>query len=203
MDTCSRLANNDIPGEQRQDYVAMAASLLAETTWRWAESGGIPPEEKQKAGEEAIGFARQSLEINIQLYGTESEDAAAGMTVLASILEFFNDNGGDEVLRLLEQAIAIGTRVEGRMSLKLGPRENNLGSAYCRRAMVAMVGNDVVRLVMNLQLALPHYRKAAEIFKANNHMDAADIVLGLIVDVEERLAKAAVVAAAAAAAARR
>ena len=46
--------DNDIPGEQREEYVANAADLLAQAIYRWAKSGGIPPEEKQQAAEEAI-----------------------------------------------------------------------------------------------------------------------------------------------------
>ena len=62
-------------------------------------AGGIPAEEKQKAGEEAITLARQALEIRTQLHGTESVEVALVMGVLADVLNYFNILNNDEVIR--------------------------------------------------------------------------------------------------------
>ena len=179
--------DNDIPGNKRQGYVAHAAELFARATWRFANSGGIPPEEKQKAGEEAIARARQSVDIHAQLHGTESGRASSSMNTLASVLDFFHDANDDEVLRLTEQAIVIDTRVCGRMSASVGANEHCLGHAYHRRAEKAHGANDLDRCIENLELALSHYREAAQIYKAINHMDAADNSLRCVAQVEEKL----------------
>ena len=193
--------DNDIPGEQRQDYVAIAAEMLAKATYQWAESGGIPPEEKQKAGEEAIALARESLEIRIQLYGTENKLAAAAMGSLAQVLDYFSDNGDDEALSLYQQSIAIQSRVSGSASVNLSGNEFNFGNAYFRRAEKALDANDLEQYAANLELALPHYHEAGRIARAINHNDIADSALRMIADVEERLRKIGIGRAAATAAA--
>jgi len=54
--------DNKIPEDQRQDYIARGAYNLAEATLHLAQSGGIPPAQKQKAGQETIALARKALE---------------------------------------------------------------------------------------------------------------------------------------------
>ena len=182
--------DNDIPGEHRQGYVAMAAQLLAKSTWRLAMNGGIPPAEKQKAGEEATTRAREAIVIYIRLHGAESEQVAIATTLLAQVLDYFSDGGDDEVLRLFQQAIAINSRVAGSTSENMAINESNLGTAYYRRAENAHAANDLVQYVAFLELALPHYREATRIYTAINHMDAADSSRHSVTDVEERLRQA-------------
>ena len=100
------MADNFIPSDQRSEFLADGSYYLAVAIYGLAKAGGIPPEEKQKAGEEAIASARQALEIHTQLYGTENVNVAADMGTLADVLDHFNDVDDDEVLRLIEQAIA-------------------------------------------------------------------------------------------------
>ena len=189
--------DNDIPGEERQEYVAMAAILLAQAIYRLTESGGIPPEEKQKAGEEAIARAREALEIRIQLHGTESECVSIVMGALADVLGYFNDGGDDEVLRLYQQAIAIGNRVCGSTSGIVGAHESNLGVTYCRRAAKAHAADDLDQYVANLQLALPHFHEAARIYRVINHIGDADSALRKVAQVEENMRQAGIMRAAA------
>ena len=63
--------DNKIPDHQRQRYIADGAYYLAAATLMLARSGGIPPGEKQKAGQEAIVLARKALEIHTHLHGIE------------------------------------------------------------------------------------------------------------------------------------
>ena len=188
--------DNDIPGEERVVYVAKAADLLAQAIYRWAEIGGIPPEEQQKSGEEAIARARQSLEIYTQEDGFDSERAAIAMCVLADVLDYFSDSCDDEALRLYQQSIVIGHRVEGSTSMDVGVREANFGAAYCNRAEKARAANDLDREQSNLELALPHYREAVRIDRANKNMDAAESIR-IIAEVEERLRQLGIARAAA------
>ena len=183
--------DNDIPADKRQKYVATAASLLAKAILHLARSGGIPPEEKEKAGEEAIARARQSVEIHIQMCGAESEHVANPLVGLADVLDYFNDGIHDgEVFRLYEQAIAISTRAEGITSANVGTFEFNLGAAYGRRANSALAVDDLDRYVANLELALPHFRETARILSALNRMDRANIALHNVADFEGRLLQA-------------
>ena len=152
-----------------------------------AKSGGIPSEEKQKAGEEAIALIRKALEIDTQLYGAESDEVAVDLNSLASILAFFNDVNDDEILRLYDQAIAIYGRVQGGLSPNVAISVNNLASAYDGRADRARDANDLDRCVVNLELALTHYREAARIYRAINHVDAADRSSQRASRVEEKL----------------
>ena len=178
--------DNDIPGNKREEYVAMAAQLLAQGIWQLAKSGGIPPEEKQKAGEEAIARARQALEMYIQLYGAENEGVAAVTAVLANVLDHFSDNVDDEVFSLYQQAIAIHTRVNGCLTANVAGYEYNLGAAYHRRA-VSGVEDGLEQYVGYLKLALPHFRESARINTTHNHVDASRDALRIVVEIEERL----------------
>ena len=94
-------ADGIIPSDQRESLLAEGAHWLARATMKLAEAGGIPSEEKQKAGEKAIAHARKALEIHTQLQGIESTYVANDMTVLAGALKYF-DVDDDEILRLYE-----------------------------------------------------------------------------------------------------
>ena len=178
--------DNKIPDDQRQSYIAKGASLLARATLRLAQEGGIPPEEKQKSGQEAIVLARQALEIHTQLYGTEDIDVASDMSVLAELLDNFNRDD-DEVLRLYEQAKTIYARLQGSSSANAAVGDFNLGTAYRNRASRARASNDWDRRMTNLQLALPRFRESARIHRVINHVDTADRAARMANDIEKEL----------------
>ena len=190
--------DNLIPAEKRPPFLADGSHYLALATLALARAGGIPPREMQKLGEEAIASARQALELHTQLYGTENSQVALSMCTLADVLDYFNNVDDDEVPRLMEQAIATYRRVEGSSSYNVGSRENNLGAAYNDRATRAEAANDLDRCVANLEMALPHLREAARIFRANNHVDLADNALRNIVKIEESIRQIGIARAAAA-----
>ena len=190
--------DNEIPADRRQKYVANSAELLATAIFRLAESGGIPPEEKQKAGEEAIARARQAVEIYRQEYGSESVKVGGALGALADVLQCFKGDNDDEALGLYQQANAIHTRVYGRMSVNVGAGEFNLGETYYQRARRAAVANVLDKCVGSLKLALPHFHEAARIYRATNHLDSARNSLGRVVEIDKKLreAEAAAIAAA-------
>ena len=179
--------DNKIPEDQRQSYIAKGAYYLAKATLRLAIAGGIPPGEKQKAGQEAIALARKALEIHTQLHGTENDKVPNDMGVLAQALAFFNDDYGDEVLRLFEQAIAIHTRVYGSLSVCVAIGEGKLGAAYHIRAERLCAANDLDQCMANLELALPHYRDSARIFRAIGRVDKANSAAQCAIAVEKKL----------------
>ena len=135
--------DNKIPDNKRQQYIAKGAYYLASAILQFAKAGGIPPEKKQKEGQGAILLARKALEIQIQLYGTEDENVANDMSVLAEALDFFNDNDEVEVLRLYEQSIAIDKRVFGNSSVNVAVRPSWLKrtSRERREHMMRMIGS--------------------------------------------------------------
>ena len=179
--------DNKIPDNQRQQYIAKGAYFLAQATLYLAQSGGIPPEEKQKAAEEAIALARRALEIHTQLRGTEHSEVAADMVSLAGILGFFNNEDDDEILRLIEQAKAIFSRVQGNSSVNVATCESNVGGSYYNRAMSAHIAHDLDRELANLELALPHFHEAARIYRAVNRVECADKASQKAVEVEQML----------------
>ena len=181
------MADNFIPSDQRSRFLADGSYWLARAVLALAKAGGIPPEEKQKAGEEAIALARQALEIHTQLRGAECADVALDMTVLAHSLDYFNDVDDDQVLRLHEQSTAIYIRVEGSSSVNVAVGEKNLGNMYYERAKRAEDANDLDRCMANLELALPHCREAVRIFQAINHTDSANRILGFVISVESMI----------------
>ena len=201
----NEMTDNFIPADQQPQFLADASLYLARAIYALAEAGGIPPEGKQKAGEEAIELARKALEIYTQLHGTENSDVAGGMGTLASVLDFFNDVDDDEVLRLLEQSIVIYRQVEGSSSLNVAVGELNFGNAYGTRGKRAEAANDSDRCVANLELSLPHHREAARIYRTINYVDKVDEVLRKVALVEKyirliRIARTTAAAAASAAA---
>ena len=190
-------ADGIIPSDQRESLLARGSLWLAIATHKLAQAGGIPLEEKQKAGEEAIALARKALEIHTLLYGTESAEVAADMRGLADVLDCFNDVDDDEVLRLHEQAIAIAGRLEGSSSVNVAVGEECLGIAYHNRAARAHAANDLDRCMANEELALPHFREASRIYRAINHIDAADRALRHAVEIEENIRQIGIAKAAA------
>ena len=178
-------ADGIIPSDKRERLLAQGCYWLAVATYKLAQAGGIPPEEKQKAGEKAIVLARQTLEIHTQLHETESMEVAGDMHLVADTLDVFNDVDDDEVLRLHEQATSITSRLEGSMSVNVGVGEQNLGFAYRKRAQRANAANDRDRSMANLERALLHYREAARIYRAINHVKKADEARRVIAETEE------------------
>ena len=197
----NEMTDNFIPSDLRPQFLADASYYLARAIYRLAVNGGIPPAEKQKAGEEAIALARQALKLHTQILGSESSEVAGDMRALADVLDYFNDVDDDEILRLYEQAIAIHRRVEGSSSPNVATGENQLGNMYYTRANRAEAANDLDRYLASLELALPHFREAARIFQAINHIDRADVALNNIACAEEKIRQIGITKAAAAAAA--
>ena len=191
--------DNDIPGENVQDYIATAALLLASAIYRLDESGGLPPAERQKAGGEAVARARQSLEIRTRLYGAENGLVATAMSVLAEVLDHFTAYCNDEALRLHEQATVIYRLTLGNLSFNLASCINSQGVANYHRAQHTF--NDLERYTAHLELALVHFSEAAEIYTAINHVDYADKALKCVHMVERDLQQARTLPAAAAVAA--
>ena len=161
-----------------------------------AKAGGIPPEAKQKAGEEAIELARKALELHTQLHGTESIDVAADMSSLADVLGIGNVDD-DEIPRLYEQAIVIFSRLQGSSSPNVAIGKMKLGNAYKNKATTANAANDLNRCMANLELALTQYREAARIFSIINHVDNTNAALHNIAEVEKNIRKIEIVRAAA------
>ena len=179
--------DNFIPSEQRSQFVADGSYYLARAIFHLTQAGGIPPEGKQKSGEEAIELSRQALKIHTQLHGTESPFVAREMCSLAEVLDYFNDVDDNEVLRLHEQARSLARRVEGSLSPNMAASEGKSGRAYSNRARRANNANDLDRCLDNLEMALPHYREAARICRVINHVDSADLHLQDVAQVEEKI----------------
>ena len=136
-ETITLSRDSHIPDDLRESFTARGALELARALWQLAEHGGMPAEEKQEAGVEAIMLARRALEIHTQLFGAESKEVAGNMGVLAGALSYFNDvddDDDDEVPRLYEQANDIYARVEGNSSSNVAACKNNLGIVYEKRA---------------------------------------------------------------------
>ena len=189
----AEMTDNFIPSDQQPWFRAEASYYLAASIHYLARAGGIPPEEKQKAGEEAIAHARKALELKTHLHGIQNARVANNMGALADILDYFNDVDNDETLRLVEQAIAIYRQVEGSLSMNLACCENRLAIVYDSRARRAKDTNDLDRYMTYLELALPHYREALRISTAINHVDtAAKYLQNISIAKEElRIARAA------------
>ena len=197
----NEMTDNFIPSDQRPQFLADGSYYLAQAIRGLAEAGGIPPEEKQKAGKEAIELARQALKLHTQLRGIESAKVALCITTVADALDYFNNVDDDEILRLYEQAIAINRRLQGSSAVNVAAGDNQLGNAYNHRAIRAQAANDLDRCMANLELALPHFREAARIHRANNHMDSADKALRNVAQIEESMRQVGIARAAAAVAA--
>ena len=186
-ETITMSRDSHIPDSQREDFTARGAFELARALWQLAEHGGMPPEEKQKAGEEATMLARRALEINTQLRGTESEPVASSMCGLASVLDYFNDVENDEVPRLFEHSKKIFEKAHGSLSANVASCSVNLGNTFKRKASRAEAAQEVDRCVASLEISLLHYREAARIYRAINQVDRADELARQIVVVEKSL----------------
>ena len=183
----AEMTDNFIPAVQRPRFLADGSFYLARAILALTKAGGIPPAEKQNAGDEAIALARKALELHTQLYGTESAKVAGDMLTLSDILDYFNDVDDDEVPRLQQQSTAIYRRVEGSSTANVAAGEFNLGHVYINRANRALAANDLDRHVANLELALPHFREAARIYSAINLVDRANDALRDIAQIEENM----------------
>ena len=179
------MTDNFIPVDKRPPLLATASCLLAQSIFRMAEAGRIPPGEKQKAGEDAIASAHRALEIHTQLYGIESNEVANDMIAIADSMGHFNDVDDDEVIRLYRRAVSIFSRVEGSESVNVAVANNKLACAYQHRARRAdELDHDLVRCIEHYELALPHYREAVRIYTLNNRTDPAALAQTLIVRAE-------------------
>ena len=197
------MADNFIPADERPLFLAGVSYYLALAIFRLTEAGGIPLEGKQKAGEEAISLARTALEMRTQLHGTESGKVAGAMLVIADILDYFNDVDDDEILRLVEQAIAIYRRVEGNLSVNVAIGEVKFSNAYHNRGKRAHAVNDLDRCVASLELELTHRREAFRIYTTIKQIINAKDVLRKIKMAEEQIRQIEIARAAVAAAATR
>ena len=198
----AEMTDNFIPVEKQPWFLAQGSHFLALAILHLASAGGIPPEAKQRAGEEAITLARKALEIHTRLYGTENVYVAGAMSALGDALDYFNNVDDDEVLHLLEQSIAINRRMEGSSSVNVAASEYRLGIAYGKRSNRAEGANDLDRCLSNLELALSHFREAARIFRANNHVDKADDALRNVALFEKHIRRVGITKAEAATATR-
>ena len=198
-ETITLSRDSHIPDDRLQWFTARGAYYLAFAMLHLAKHGeGIPPEENQAVGQEAIALTRRALEIETRLNGLESADVAHVVSLLADVLNYFNNVDDDEVLRLLEQSKAIFARVEGSSSVNVATSEDRFGAMYFNKAKRARAANDLDRELVNLELALTRYRDAVRIYRAINHVDRADKVAQRIVNVEEELQQCAIARAAAA-----
>ena len=186
-ETITLSRDSHITDNQREIFIAEGAYHLAKAIKCLARDGGIPSEEMQEAGREAITLARQALEIHSQQCGPESHQVADDMGLLAQVLETFNDVDDDEAIRLYEQAKDIFVRVQGSLSANVAVCEMYLGHAYYNRAKRAHSAYDLDRELANLELALSRFREAARIDRAINRVERADKATQAVVDVEKQL----------------
>ena len=177
-------ADGIIPSDQRERLIAEGCYWLSVATHELAQAGGIPPEEKQKAGEKAIAAARQALEIRTRMHGIENMEVAQAITVLADVLDLFNDIDDDEVLRLHEQANSIISRLEGSSSVNVAVGQQKMGAAYHNRARRAQATKHLDQCITNFELSLSHFGEAIRIYRVNNFMDKANEVLRFTMGIE-------------------
>ena len=192
----NEMTDNFIPADKRSQFLADGSYYLAQAILQLSSAGGIPSEEKQNAGVEAVELARQALKLHTQVLGVESAQVAHGMGLLSDVLDYFIDVDDDEILRLREQSNAITRRVEGSSSLNVAVGENQLGIAYDNRARRAKAANDLDRCIANLELSLHHSREAARIYRAINHVDTADDNLRMAAQIEENIRRMRIIRAA-------
>ena len=179
--------NHDIPENKQQPFLAQSANCLALATHQLAQAGGIPANEKQKAGKEAIALARKGLEMHKKLPGVMAKVVALNMATLAGALDYFNNVDDNEPIRLYEQVIYIFTQVVGSSSVNIPIYKQNLGNVYCARANRAVIADDLKRALVNWELAVSYLRDAIRLFRAINHMGPADIAALKVAQIEENL----------------
>ena len=186
-ETITMSCDSHIPDNLREQFTARGAKELARALHALAQHGGMPVEEKQQTGKEAIMLARRALEIDTQVNGAESLQVGNDMAALAQVLSFFSEMDGDETIRLYDQSTAIYAKVEGNYSKNVATNEYNVGSLYYRRSKKAADAHDLDLFVFSLEMALPHYREAVRIYRAINHEDDANDATQYVVRVEELL----------------
>ena len=199
----AEMTDNFIPSDQYPQFLADVSFELARAIHRLAKANGIPPAEKQKAGEEAIALARKALEIHTQLHGREHNKVAADLLTLAEILAYFNNSDDDDIPLLYQESIAIYRRVEENSSVNVGVCERSFALFYLIRANNARSANEVDRELADLEQALTHFIETARICKIVDRVEKAEQATEGIILIEERIrqieiAKAAAEAAAAA-----
>ena len=183
----AEMTDNFIPSEQQPWFRAEASYYLASAIYHLAQSGSIPLQEKKKAGEEAIEHASKALELRTQVHGTESAKVGGAMSMLSTVLDYFNDVEDGEVLRLRDQSISIYRRVEGSSSVNVAIGLDKKGGSYTASAKRAYDANELERCLANLESALPHMKEAARIYRAINHLAMAEVTLQNITMVEEQI----------------
>ena len=192
-ETITLSRDSHIPDNKLQWFTAQGARHLAKAQFNLAQSGGIPENEQESVGIETIALSRRALEIDTQLNEANSDgakDVAQDMLLLASVLTHFKDVGDDEIPNLIMQAKAIFLQIFSSSSRNVAACENNLGAIYYKRAIRAQVENDQERNITNLELALSHFREAAQNYRAANHFDHADQAAILVAQVENALQNA-------------
>ena len=185
-ETITLSRDSHIPDNLRDEFTAHGAHLVAKAAHCLSLNGGMPAEEKQESGREAITMARRALEIHTQLNGRESEYVAQDMLLLASLLDHFSEQE-NEAITLRKQAKVIFVRVQGNLSPNVATVERNLGNAFSNRSNTAHAAYDLEREMEMLELALPHYREAARIYRAINQVAMADQVLRDAAEDEKQL----------------
>ena len=83
--------------------------------------------------------------------------------------------------------MVIQRRFEGTLSANVAVNTENLGNVYFRRAYRADAANNLDCELVNLELALPHYREAVRIYRAINHVNKADDAAPKVAHIEERI----------------
>ena len=192
-ETITLSRDSHIPDNKLQWFTAQGARHLAKAQFNLAQSGGIPENEQESVGIETIALSRRALEIDTQLNEANSDgakDVAQDMLLLASVLTHFKDVGDDEIPNLIMQAKAIFLQIFSSSSRNVAACENNLGAIYYKRAIRAQVENDQERNITNLELALSHFREAAQNYRAANHFDHADQAAILVAQVDNALQNA-------------
>ena len=182
------MTDNFIPANERTRFLAEGSYWLARAIHDLAKTGGIPPEEMKKAGEEAMVHVRQASELNTQLEVAEDDLKACNMMILGDILYYFNDgNDYKEVITTYELANNMFERLEGDLSRNWAIGKEKLGAVYHKGAMKAKIEGDLDLCMHNIEKALPLYRDASRIYRANNHMEKATITHGIVVSFEEEI----------------
>ena len=180
--------DNKIPEVKRQEYIARGAHHHAKAILYLALNGGIPPAEKQKAGQETIALARKALEIHTQLLGgNDNADVCDVKGILADALDHFNDDDGEEVLRLHEQALSGYSRLQGSSSYNVAVSTHKIASLYSQRAINAAAAKDLDRHSENIKLSIPYFREASRIYRAVGYMDDAEETAQFAASYEQQL----------------
>ena len=166
-ETITLSRDSHIPDSQREEFTARGAHYVAKSIFAMVQSGGIPAEEKEEAGNEAIARARQALDTFSRLHGIERKTVAMAKVMLAQVLNFFKEEDDDEAIQLFEQSKAIYIQLQGNSSIKVGEIEEDLGALYYNKAKRALEGtNDLHNTLSYVDLSLPRLREAVRIYRS-------------------------------------